>query len=64
MAKINIFAKSSLSILATSVLVVLTIGASQNNASLIQLGDDLFKTVLVGVVLVTAIRSDSKKSHK
>ena len=64
MAKINILAKSPLSILATSVLVVLAIGASQNNASLIQLGDDLFKTAIVGVAIVAAIQSDSKKSRR
>ena len=64
MAKINIFAKSPMSILATSVLVVLAIGASQNNVELIQLGNDMFKTVLVGVVAVAVIRSDSKTSRK
>ena len=64
MTKINIYAKSTLPILAASVFVVLLLGTTQNNVELINFGKQLFNTLIVGVVLVTAIRSDSKKSRK
>ena len=63
MVNINLHAKSTFPILAVAVFVVLSIGTAQNNADLLQLGNDLFMAVLVGVIAVTLIRSDSKSSR-
>lgn len=55
MIKINLLAKSALSIVAAAAFVVLLIGSSQNNADLVQVGYNIVGKVLGTVILVTMI---------
>ena len=64
MANIIIHAKSTFPILAASVFVVLAIGTAQNNAELINFGNQLFNVLIVGVVATTFLINDSKTSRK
>ena len=64
MVNITLDARSSLSILAVSVFVVLSVGTTQNNIELIQLGNDMFKMLVFAIIAVTIIINDSKKSRK
>ena len=64
MANITLDARSSLSILAVSVFVVLSVGTTQNNIELIQLGNDMFKMLVFAIIAVTIIINGSKKTRK
>ena len=47
--------KSAIAILATTALLVMVIGASQNDQILIDLGRDLVNKVFWGIIIVTGI---------
>jgi hypothetical protein len=51
--KINVLAKSALSIVAATAFVVMLIGSSQNNTDLVQVGYNIVGKVLGTVILVT-----------
>ncbi len=55
MLNILVNPKSAIAILATTALLVMVIGVSQNDQALIDIGNDLVNKVFWGIIIVTGI---------